>query len=99
MTRKITNTERTRLYKTRDMAVRLAQASDDGIARKWNIAIRYATFETENQSRHRLTIEELGREGLVLSMEWTAGGDMTVQEYHPGEWEAPLRDDAPALLL
>jgi hypothetical protein len=32
-------------------------------------------------------------------MQWTAGGDMTIQDYNPGEWEAPLRDDAPALLF
>ncbi|MEA2919760.1 MAG: hypothetical protein QOJ15_11841 [Bradyrhizobium sp.] len=37
-------------------------------------------------------------EDFVLSVEWTDGGEMTVQEFHPGEWEAPLRDDAPALL-
>jgi hypothetical protein len=31
-------------------------------------------------------------------MEWNVQGDMTVYVYLPGEWEAPLRDDAPALL-
>jgi hypothetical protein len=97
MAGQLTRSELARLYKTMDMAVRLARASGEEVVKKWNIAISYS--ESESQSAQKLTIEEQGREGFVLSMEWNVQGDMTVHVYLPGEWEAPLLDDAPALLF
>jgi hypothetical protein len=79
------------------MAVGLARANGEEVVKKWNIAICYS--ESEAQSAQRLAIEELGREGFVLSVEWNVQGDMMVHVYLPGEWEAPLRDDAPVRLF
>ena len=97
MAGQVTKSELARLSKTMDRAVRLARSSGEEVVKKWNIAVRYS--ESESQFAQKLAIEEQSRKDLVLSVEWNAQGDMTVHIYHPGEWEAPLRDDAPALLF